>query len=209
MQEGALGWQLISLSFDFSQFEKRAREIGGAIDQVPYALSNALNDAAFKARQSIITETWPQHVQVRDRNFLRNALRVEKATKRGLRVAVTTEGSEAGQRAHLPLHESGGAKPARKNLAIPDSKNVQPRRTGRGVPKNLRPAALANSFRKGDVIFQRVGRKGKQLKQMYVLRPSARIKPAVPFHRDFNRVMTAEVARAFPKAMAKAMASRR
>ena len=57
------------LRFDLAEFEQAARRLGGAIDQVPFAISQTLNDAAFAARASLIENTWPSHVAVRNRNF--------------------------------------------------------------------------------------------------------------------------------------------
>jgi hypothetical protein len=56
---------------------------------------------------------------------------------------------------------------------------------GRGVPRNQLPRALLNSFKKGDVIFQRYWeskrKSGKpSLKLIYVLMPSLRLKADVP-----------------------------
>lgn len=197
------------LSFDMREFERAAYEMKQAPDQIAFALSGALNDALFKTRQHFIDQTWPQHVEVRDRNFLRNALRVERATKRSLRGAVTTEGAAAGNRAHLGLHNKGGTKAAQGRLAIPDPK-IRGRRTGKGMPKGLRPLGLPNAFVKGDVVYQRTGGKRKPgLKLMYVLKPNATIKADVPFSKDFERVMRDEVRRAFPQRMAQAMRTRR
>jgi hypothetical protein len=79
------------------------------------------------------------------------------------------------------------------------------------VPRNQLPRALPNSFKKGDVIFQRVQtskRKGGKhsLKLMlYVLKPSVRVKADVPFTRDFERVMKEELKRVFPRRMEEAI----
>lgn len=189
--------------------ERLARDIGGAKDQIPYAISQSLNDAAFKVRDHFINETWPQHVQVRDRNFIRNAMRVDKADKRKLVVAVTTEGASAGSRAHLALHDTGGTKQAKGRLAIPDPK-IRGRRGAKGMTQSLRPANLANAFVKGDVIYQRIktGKK-KGLRLLYVLKPQATMKADVPFRRDAEAVFRREVRASFPKRMMAAMRSRR
>jgi len=200
----------MSVSFDMSGFEQTASNIGALQDQIPFALSQSLNDGLFAARDHLITNTWPTHVTVRDSNFLRNALRVERASKTNLAGAVTNEGTRAGNRAHLKLHETGGTKrPNKTKIAIPDRK-VLARRSGRGVPKSLRPGTAPNTFRRGDAIYQVTGRKkNRKLKLLYTLKASAPIKGDVPFHRDFDTVMRREVARAFPDRIKAAMASRR
>jgi len=198
------------VSFDMSEFERAASGIGALQDQIPFALSQSLNDGLFASRDHLIIHTWPAHVSVRDSNFIRNALRVERASKGKLSGAVTNEGTRAGNRAHLKLHETGGTKrPSKSKIAIPDRK-VLARRSGRGIPKSLRPGTAPNTFRKGDVIYQVTGgKKNRKLKLLYTLKPSAPIKGVVPFHADFDMVMRREVARSFPNRIRAAMASRR
>lgn len=198
---------MINLQFDMREFERRARSIAAAEDQIPFALSRTLNDAAEIARSNLIDETWPRHVQVRDRNFLRAALTTSgrRATKRNLTVEIYDKLG----RAHLGLHSKGGIKQAKGRLAIPDQK-VKARRGSKGVPKSLRPSALPNSFRKGDAIFQRMGgKKNPHLRLMYVLKPTANQKADVPFDIDFRSIMLREVRSRFGVRMREAMRTRR
>ena len=55
---------------------------------MPFVLAGLLNEGAFKARQVWINQTWPSHVQQRNAAFMNAALRVERADKRHLRVAL-------------------------------------------------------------------------------------------------------------------------
>lgn len=198
------------VGFDMSDFERAASRAGALQDQIPFALSQSLNDGLFAARDHLITHTWPAHVSVRDPNFMRNALRVERASKGNLSGAVTSQGTRAGNRGHLVMHEKGGVKrPSKSKIAIPDRK-VLARRSGRGIPKSLRPGTAPNTFRKGDVIYQVTGgKKNRKLKLLYTLKPQAPIKGVVPFHADFDTVVRREVTRAFPNRIKAAMASRR
>ena len=195
---------------DLADFERTASNVGALQDQVAYAVSQSLNDGLFAARNYAISSTWPKGVSVRDPNFLRNALRVERADKRTLSGAVTTEGTRAGNRAHLALHETGGVKrPAKSRIAVP-SQAVKARRGARGIPRNLRPANVAKSFRRGDVIYQVTGRKGnRKLRLLYTLKTAVPIKATVPWHTDFDATMRREVTRAFPGRIRAAMATRR
>lgn len=200
---------MFELRFGMAAFSVAAADVAAVAKQMPFALSRTLNTAAFATRDFLVKDTWPKHVTVRDPNFIRNALRVERSTKSNLVVAVTTEGSTAGQRAHLKLHDTGGTKVGKGRLALPDRK-ILGRRSSKGMPKGLRPAALPNSFRKGDVIYQRVGgKKGKRLRLMYTLKQTAPVRADVPFTSEFERTMRFEVVKAFPVEMAKALASRR
>jgi hypothetical protein len=191
------------LEIDLSSFERAARNMGGAIDQVPFALANAMNGAAFEARSKLIGDTWPKHVTVRNKSFMRAALRVEPANKTHLSVAVV----DTLKRGHLKLHAKGGTKQAKGRLAIPTKRVV---RGSSGVRKSQLPRNLKRAIIKGNLIFQEEGRgKKRKLRLMYALKPSARIRKDVPFYEDFATVMRREVAARFPGAIAKAMRSRR
>lgn len=194
---------MISLTFNLGAFEQRAKELGASIDQVPFALSGALNDAAKGARQILITHTWPGHVTVRNKNFIGAALRTEFANKRSLKVAIY----DSLQRGSLALHAKGGTKQARGRLAVPTARVT---RGSSGVVKSQRPQALKRSVLKGNLLFQAVGRgKNSKLQLMFKLQPTARIKADVPFEADFRSAMADGVRTAFGPAMAKAMATRR
>lgn len=191
------------LEIDLSEFERRAREIGGAVDQVPFALSVALNDAAFKTRTRIIAETWPSAIQVRNKSFMRAALRVDPSTKAKLNISIF----DTLNRAHLKKHAVGGVKQARGRLAIP---TAAVSRGASGVRASQKPGALKRAVVKGNLIFQAEGRgKTSKLRLMYKLTRQAKIKQDVPFYPDFDRFMLDEARAAFPKAMAKAMRTRR
>jgi hypothetical protein len=194
------------LKLDVSDFTRAAAAFDRLQrDQFPYAISRAMNDAVKATRNEIITSTWPTAVHVRNPGFIRWALNVKYATKRSLTVEINDDKAQG--RGHLGLHDTGGTKPARVLQAVPGQ---YIRKNGRGVPRNQLPRALPNSFRKGDVIYQRVQeskRKGgrRSLKLMYTLKPSVRLKADVPFTTDFNRVMREELERAFPRRMEEAI----
>ncbi len=118
-------------------------------------------------------------------------------------------------RGSLALHDHGGTKkPRGKAIAVP-SAELQARRSGKGVPKGLRPRNLpatgpSGSFVKGDVLYQRVGAgKSRGLKLMYVLKPAAPIRADVPFHSDFDRIMRQTMPIQFRLSMRKAMETAR
>jgi hypothetical protein len=198
------------IQFDLTDVYKWEKRITEAPDQIRFAAARSLNDAVDYARSTLIEDTWPKHVQVKDSSFLKTALTTkgERANKSDL---TATLYDRLG-RAHLSMHEMGGTKrPARSNLAIP-SDAVTGRRGARGVPLNLRPQRLQNSFRLGDIIYQRTGgknRRNKGLRLMYVLKSSVPIKGNVPFHRDFEAAVTRQMQQSFPKRFAEAVASRR
>ena len=60
---------MFKIEFDFADLEAAAVRIGASADQIPYALSLALNRAADVTRNLLIRTTWPQHVQQRNGGF--------------------------------------------------------------------------------------------------------------------------------------------
>jgi hypothetical protein len=199
------------LEIDFSEFTRAAIAFGNAAEnQVPFAIARSLNDGVKAARDVLVQNTWPTHVQQRNAGFIGWALRSEYATKRNLSVAIYDRSPN--QRGHLRLHAKGGSKTAKGRLAIPDSKNVKPLRGAKGVPSNLRPLNLSKSFRKGDVIYRRVGgkkAKNRHLKLMYVLKRGIFQPKDVPFYEDFAFVMREQLRTSFPVRIREAIASAR
>lgn len=196
---------MLEIRFNMADFERKAREVGGALDQVPFAISLALNDAAERTRTRLITQTWPSHVRVRKAGFMNAALttRGQRATKRNLKVVIYDQL----HRASLPLHAQGGVKLAKGRLAIPTA-NV--RIGSSGVVASQRPGALSRKVVKGNLIFQRQGKgRAQKLRLMFKLAKSARIRKDVPFIDDFRSTMLAEIRQTFPKAMARAMLTRK
>ena len=195
---------MLSIKLDYRAFEKMADRVNALHNQVPYALSRAMNNAAFETRKYLADVTWPSSgMTIRNTGFMKGALRVEPSRKDNLRVAIY----DALGRGNLELHAKGGTKTARgKNLAIPTKSWV--RYTSRGIDKAMLPRNLiANTPRRAlritnDGIY--VGQGGK-LHLLYRLKPTAQIKKKVNFYEDFQREMTARTTAEFPNAIADAM----
>lgn len=203
----------MSLKFDLRDFQRYARRMDALANQVPFALALALNASAEVARRHIAEDVWPSHVQARNRSFIKAALVTKgtRATKRNLRVVVYDRLG----RGSLALHDRGGRRaPRGKAIAVP-SGDLQGRRTGKGVPKGLRPRNLpttgpSGTFLKGDVLYRRVGSgKTRGLKLMYVLKPTVPIRADVPFHPEFDRIMRQTMPVQFRLAMRRAMETAR
>ncbi len=197
----------MEISIDVRPFMEMADRMQAVYDQVPFALSRALNDAADETYDHLIEDTWPKSVKVRNSNFLRWALRTKFSTKYDLRVEIYDNTHD--QRAHLALHAEGGIKqPKGGNLAIPVTGNV--RLGSHGVVASQKPRALTNAFRKGDAIYQKVGKgKNSRLKLMYILKPSINQPADVPFMSAFQESMQAAAERHFPQRIMEAMRTRR
>jgi hypothetical protein len=187
-------------------YERLTRQMDAAYDQMPFALSLALNDALFETKQVLTDATWPRSVTVRNSHFLDWALHIEKATKENLSGAIYD--STPDQRAHLKMHADSGTKaPKGANLAIP-SRNVDRSGDGR-IRTSEKPLNLRNAVRIKDRIYQYQGSgKHRKLVFMYSLKPSVNIKADVPFRSDFSDAMRESTERHFVPRMMQAMRTR-
>lgn len=198
---------MLKIEFDFTDWERQAKSIEGAADQLPYAMSLALNRAADVTRQFLIKATWPQHVHQRNASFIAASLTTKdsRASKQSLAVEIY----DKLDRGNLQMQAKGGQRAPRggSNLAVPASSIPK---SSRGVPGNLRPKNLQPdlTFKKGDVLFSK-NKRTRRLRLLYVLKHSTKIPKRVPFYEDFAASMQRELHRTMPMAMAKAMATRR
>jgi hypothetical protein len=195
---------MIDLKLDLRDFTRAADRLAARIDQVPYALARAMNDAARETRKRLISETWPRHVTQRNTGFIRASLQTEWASKYNLTVSIYDKLNHG----NLALHATGGTRTARGGrLAIPQG---MIRRTSRGVSKAQTPGAIIARTPKRALritptgIF--IGEHGR-LRLAYKLQPSAQIKKDVPFKADFRKFFREEIDRAFPIRLAEAMRS--
>jgi hypothetical protein len=192
------------IDIDVTDFIKAAENLGVAGDQIPFAMSVALNQALKDTREYLTKVTWPSSITQRNPTFIRAALQTKFSDKYNL------EGSiyDALDRGHLKEHAEGGTHAARgSNLAIP-SRNVK--KTAHGVSSSQKPLRLTRSFKAKGRIYQQTGRgKSRRLKVMYLLKPSVPVPKDVPFYTDFNREVQSGLQKYLPHAMIKAMATRR
>jgi hypothetical protein len=173
--------------------------------QVPFAIAKSLTMTAQDAQKEIKRELLLRFT-IRNRHVPRG-IRIKAATKRR---PIAEVGSID---AFMKLQETGGVKKPRRSrrLAIP-TRQVRRTKTGR-VRKAQRPRQLLNRknvfearSRKGAVIFQRT-RTG--LKALYILRPSAQIKPRFGLRSTATKVAERRGQRNFVRAMAVAMRTAR
>lgn len=195
------------VDFDLSALDAYAQRMGASADQVPFALSRALNDAVEAAREHLIKETWPSSgLTIRNQSFIARAFSRQglvRSTKNNLQAEIR----DTLHRGNLQLHAKGGTKIGRGNLAIPINAT---RTTSGAVRADQRPTRLRRSFRKDNKIFAVVGRgKGRSIKLMYVLQPSAQIAKSVPFYEDFARITGDVLRQQIPIRVIEAMATRR
>jgi hypothetical protein len=201
------GVSMFEIKFDMHDFINQAKHFGDFADQVPFVVSQLLNDGAFKTRQVLIEQMWPQSVTVRNTRFLSAALHINKSTKSNLRVEIVDTLGHG----HLKMHDVGGTKTvARGRIAIPNPDAIK--LGAHGVPQGQRPhAIIARTPARALRITSRgifVGDSGR-LRLLYSLTPQAKINPDVPFSETFEYVMRESVRTGFADAMRRAIATRR
>ena len=195
---------VIHLEFDYDELNKFAVELGARVDQVPYALALAMNRSADVTRSYLIKATWPHSIVQRNSSFIAAALTTKeaRANKQSLAVEIYDKLGHV----NLQRQAKGGTKTPLKgaNIAIPASSVP---RGPRGVPKNLLPSNLKNSFKRNGMLFVRD--KNGRARLVYTLRPKTTVPKRVPFYEDFAASMSRELKRTIPLAVAKAMATAR
>lgn len=198
---------MIQVEFNLGQVAERARQLGAAVDQLPYVLATTLNEAADKTRQTLI-DAWPGYVHARNASFIGASLttRGARASKTDLSVAIYDKLG----RGHLKLHAEGGVRaPVGQHLAIP-AREIAANKTARGVRADERPRWLRNSFKKNNMILQRVGRgKDQRVRVAYFLRTQGNQPKDVPFYNLFADAMRNALTETLPGRVVRAMSTRR
>jgi len=197
---------MLFVKFDTEDMIRKAYDLGAVADQMPYILARTMNDAAEVTRSFLIHTTWPHHTYQRNQSFMAAALTTKDS--RAQKGDLTVEIYDKLGRANLFLHAKGGQRQAKSSfIAIGSTRNIAAQRGPHGVVQSMRPRNLKNSFRKGDVVYQRVGK--DRLRLMYVLKPRAQINQDVPFFSDFATVMRGAMVANLPHNVAMAMKTRR
>lgn len=184
---------MYELAVDVRQFEAAARSWAARVDQVPYALSRTINDAAFNTKQVLTRETWPGHVTQRNTNFPAVVLHINKSTKHDLRVSIDDTRDTGGL---LQRHARGGVKlPHGDHLAIPNKAWVRYGAGGRVIPSQQPRAIIANTDPRALRVTARgiFVAEGGRLHLRYTFKSSARQPADVPLYEDFAETMMAEI----------------
>ena len=160
-----------------------------------------------------VARTYPRAFDVRNKGFFKAAMfnpkhSVRWATKTKLRISA----HDRFDRGNLQLHATGGTKRARSGrIAIP-SRYTKARRKTEGVPPCLHPRAVVDTpkgfiDRDGpcDAIYQRYGRGGKQVRLLYVLHRSAKIRKRFRFYEDAERITRQVLPKPFRKNFSQAL----
>lgn len=196
---------MVAIKIDASDCIRVMRNLQAAEDQMPFALSLALNEATKRTREYLIKVTWPGGVKPRNASFIAASLTMKGsfATKKLLSTEIYQHPRMRG-RVFLQQLARGGTRTGRGNLAIPLSRIP---RGPRGIPARFKPKNMKDAVRKGNALYMR-NAKGK-LELVHVLRPAVRIPKRVNFYEDYQRVMGQELYKQLPAAVERAMRTRR
>ena len=172
---------MAEVKIDLSDIERWTKDIGGKADQIPFVMSQLLNDGAFKTRQ-VLVNMWPNKVTVRNANFISAALQINKSDKHNLTVEIYDRIGHG----HLKAHDVGGTKQvAGGKIAIPNQSRI--RIGARGVPPSQRPKAIiARTPKRALRITSRgifVGQHGR-LNLVYNFANSSKHQSRCPVQRD-------------------------
>jgi hypothetical protein len=198
---------MFEIDFDVDQLIRKAEAIGASADQMPYAFSRALNMAMDDARDHLVNVTWPQHVTVRNEQFIRRLLTIKYSDKHDLEAEIFENKGAVRGDAHLKLHDQGGVKTAKGQFAIP-TRNVTI--TSYGPRADQKPSHLQKKVVIGNTLYAVMGRKHHtKLVPMYRLAKTVNQPADVPFTSDFYQVISGRIDAYFMPALALAMATAR
>lgn len=186
---------MATVTFEMSEFVKKAHQVGiFANDQLPFAISNTLNDTMFQdTRPHIIGPTWESAFEVRNRGLARASMRVMKSSKTSLSAGVY----DALGKADLARHAEGGAKTHSGRLAVPNRARVRLHARGKTPwAKGLEKKFGNHAVRKTSAgLF--VG-KGGRLHLFFSFQNSAQLDKRFNFYEDFARISTRGIRTRFP-----------
>ena len=184
-------------------------------NQMPFAMSQALNDAAFEVRKDTIERVWPRSITQRNPAFMKAMLMPirgdNRATKRRLRSIVQNYQTGTRNKDYLQRLAVGGIKrPNGNNIAIPA--NDMPTRAKGGVtignrPRNIlnKPKVFKNRLPNGqEFIARRRTKKRYPLQMLYLLEPDGQVKKQFPFYEEAEKVGQRAFAQNFRKRFAQA-----
>ena len=214
----AIGGAQINVKTNLKTVQKAIDAFGK--NQIPFAMANTLNDAAFQIRKNTIENVWTKDVKVKNPAFMKAVMMpikgTNRATKRKLRAIVQNYPSGNRHKDFLQRLAVGGIKsPRGRSIAIPASD--MPLRARGGVTARNRPRPLLDRpkvFRQKvsgqDMILQRTTKKPYPLKRLYILEQgSVKIDNQFSFYEDADRLANKVMRENFRKNFARAKASSR
>jgi hypothetical protein len=204
----------VNVSSNYKKLSRSLDQVGRK--QLPFAFAKTLNQTMKAVAKYTVARTYPRAFDVRNRAFFRAAMFTGSAVKRATKTKLRVSARDRFDRGNLQLHATGGTKRARSGrIAIP-SRFTKATRGARGVRKALRPRTVVNTpkgfiDRDGprDAIYQRYGRGGKQVRLLYVLHRSAKIRKRFRFYEDAERITRSVSPKLFSKNFSQAIKTAR
>jgi hypothetical protein len=214
--QAAAGAMSINVTSNLPAFAKAVDAFGK--NQMPFAMSQALNDAAFETRRNTIERVWPSDVDAKNRSFMKAAMMPirgdNRATKRKLRAIVQNHPTGAMHKDYLQRLAVGGLKHANgRSIAIPAQDRPPVRgRAGynRNSPRTVldRPKAFRQTVGGQQMILERRIKKRYPLKRLYLLEQrSLNVPKQFGFYEDSQRLARKAFNRNFKKRFAAAKRS--
>ena len=214
--QAAAGAMSINVTSNLPAFAKAIDAFGK--NQMPFAMSQALNDAAFETRRNTIERVWPSDVDAKNRSFMKAAMMPirgnNRATKKKLRAIVQNHPTGAMHKDYLQRLAVGGLKRANgRSIAIPAQDRPPVRgRAGynRNAPRTVldRPKAFKQTVGGQQMILERRTKKPYPLKRLYLLEQrSLNVPKQFSFYEDSQRFAGKAFNRNFGKRFAAAKRS--
>ena len=204
----------VSILSDMRAFKKSMNDIEKK--EFPLILRNSLLDTGFATQKKLRTKTYSKAFTPRQRQFknlttalgtgqpvrFQSGINLKKGVARRKEIVIFDRLG----REYMQRHAKGGTKRpvSGSNVVVPGKSTVEPKRTGRGIPKRLRPTALLDqkkSFRTKvngqEVIARRRGKSRYPIEIMHLLEPSATIRKTYNFYEDAQASFRTEFPLAF------------
>jgi len=191
----------VSILSDMRRFKRSMNTIEKK--EFPLIVRNSLLDTGVKTQSKLRNQTYGQAFTPRQKQFAKittslgtgsparfqSGAALKKGVERRREIVIFDRTSKP----YMQRHSIGGTKRPINgtNIAIPGRKTVEPKRTGRGIRKSLRPTAVLDqkkAFRTKvngqDVIARRKGKSKYPIEVMYLMEPSATIRKTYNFYED-------------------------
>ena len=206
----------VSMKADLKRFKRTLTDIEKK--ELPLITRNSLLDTGFKTQKVLRERTYDKAFQTRQKQFkklttslgtgnpatFKSGASLKKSVGRRNEIVIF----DRLNREYLQRHAKGGSKAptSGSNIVIPGRNTVEPKRTGRGIPKRLRPSTLLDQpkvFRTmvgGQKVIARRPRKSRYpIEIMHILEPRVSIRKTYNFYEDSQRSFRSEFPVAFRK----------
>ncbi len=204
----------VSILSDMRRFKRSMNEIEKK--EFPLIVRNSLLDTGVKTQSKLRNQSFGRAFTSRQKQFAKvttslgtgSPARFQSgaALKTGVARRKEIVIFDRTSKPYMQKHTTGGTKRPINgtNIGIPGRTTVEPKRTGRGIRKSLRPTAVLDQKRAfrtkingQDVIARRKGKARNPIEVMYLLEPTATIRKTYDFYEDSYQSFKTEFPLAF------------